>query len=189
MTREWKKELDLSARGSNAIALYSAPSSCVVMNWAMSDPGTTTQRVSNQQTSPGCCQTLFSVAVGAALLFSSMGQFSMQVRSRSICPLQRRFLPCVSKKACTHFLPPTWEVSMGSSARLKQLIRDAAPFILDGGLATELEARGVSLMVRNARGNARGSVERNPSQHIVNRQNWEARVAVFDVISWKWKFV
>lgn len=153
MMRKRKKITRPNARGSNAIALRSAPSSGVIVNWAVSDPGTTTQKMSSQQTSAGCSQTLFSKASGATLLLSSMGQFSMQVRSRLICPLRRRLLLlCVSKEAFRHFLPPTWRVSMGSSARLKQCIRDEAPLILDGGLATELEAQGVSLLVRNARG-------------------------------------
>lgn len=41
---------------------------------------------------------------------------------------------------------------MASSERVKQCLRDEAPLILDGGLATELEARGVNLLVRKARG-------------------------------------
>lgn len=146
-------ELALCARGSNAIALRSAPSSVVVMNCTVSDPGTTTtQRVSSQQTSAGCYQTWLPKAPLAAQSLSSMGQFPMTVRSRLICPLQRRLLPRASKKALTHFLPRTWRVSMASLARLKQCIGDDAPFILDGGLATELEAQGVSLLVRDARG-------------------------------------
>ncbi|XP_075901267.1 homocysteine S-methyltransferase YbgG [Nelusetta ayraudi] len=35
---------------------------------------------------------------------------------------------------------------MASSERIKQCLRDEAPLILDGGLATELEARGVNLL-------------------------------------------
>lgn len=37
---------------------------------------------------------------------------------------------------------------MGSSARLRHYMNDDGPLILDGGLATELEAQGVHLQVR-----------------------------------------
>lgn len=47
---------------------------------------------------------------------------------------------------------PTWTISMDSLAFLKQRIKDEAPLILDGGLATELEAQGVCLLVRDAPG-------------------------------------
>lgn len=37
---------------------------------------------------------------------------------------------------------------MGSSARLRLFMDDKGPLILDGGLATELEAQGANLQVR-----------------------------------------
>lgn len=37
---------------------------------------------------------------------------------------------------------------MGSSARLRLYMEDTGPLILDGGLATELEAQGANLQVR-----------------------------------------
>lgn len=37
---------------------------------------------------------------------------------------------------------------MGPSARLRHYMNDDGPLILDGGLATELEAQGVNLQVR-----------------------------------------
>lgn len=38
---------------------------------------------------------------------------------------------------------------MGSSARLRHYMDDNGPLILDGGLATELEAQGAKLQVKH----------------------------------------
>lgn len=38
---------------------------------------------------------------------------------------------------------------MASSARIRHYMHDNGPLILDGGLATELEAQGVKLQVRH----------------------------------------
>lgn len=40
---------------------------------------------------------------------------------------------------------------MGSSARLRLYMNDNGPLILDGGLATELEAQGANLQVKRHR--------------------------------------
>lgn len=39
--------------------------------------------------------------------------------------------------------------SMGSSALLTQMVNDEGPLILDGGLATDLEAHGAKLQVNH----------------------------------------
>lgn len=134
----------------NAINLRSAPSSCVVMNWAMS-------LTPEQQR--WVCQVNKQVQDVVKPCFQRQQQHCQLVpwdtfsspQAVPICLLQRSLL-CVSKTAFTHFHPTTWSVSMASSERIKQCLRDEAPLMLDGGLATELEARGVSLLVRKARG-------------------------------------